>query len=105
MASREPTGSPPQPTSQTRAEVQQEIATRLKTLHDLGPEYTDTVAVALMEQIDPLVEAKVRQILQEQGGGRAEVVSEKRKLVSTILGLSIPLIAIAGGIAGKTASP
>lgn len=81
-------------------DLQQELATHLETLRELGPEYTDAVARALMDQLNPLIEAKVQLALAERGGGKADVIKEKRGMVAAILGISIPLLAIAGGTGG-----
>ncbi len=82
------------------SELEQEAAIHLETLRDLGPEYTDSTAKALVEQLSPLIEAKVQQAIAGRGGGQAQVIKEKRAMVAAILGISIPLLAIAGGTGG-----
>lgn len=84
----------------TRTELERELATHLDTLRDLGPDYTDSVARAFMDQLDSLVEEKVRAELADSGGGRAKVIQEKKKLIAAILVISIPLFGIAGGTGG-----
>ena len=86
---------------QTRSTpLQQEIANHLAALHELGPEYTDSVAAALVDEMDQQIELKVRQVLAEGGVRQASTLHEKQKFVAMVLALGIPLLAIAGGIAG-----
>ena len=82
------------------SEVEREVAIHLETLRDLGPDYTDSMARALVEQLNPLIDAKVRQAVAGRGGSQSSVIKEKRTMVAAILGISIPLLAIAGGTAG-----
>lgn len=82
------------------SEVEREVAVHLDTLRDLGPDYTDSMAKALVEQLNPLIDAKVQQALAGRGGSRDATIREKRTMVAAILGISIPLLAIAGGTAG-----
>ena len=79
--------------------LEQEVAVHLDTLRQLGPEYTDSTAKALVDQLSPLIDARVQQALAGRGG-KADVIGERRRMVAMILGISIPLLAIAGGTAG-----
>ncbi len=78
--------------------LQQELANHLETLRDLGPEYTEAVAAALVDELNPLIEAKVHNALSDRG--KADVIKAKRTMVAVILGISIPLLGIAGGTGG-----
>ena len=82
------------------SELEQEVAIHLETLRDLGPEYTDSMAKALVEQLNPLIDAKVQQAVAGRGGSQASAIRERRGMVAAILAISIPLLAIAGGTAG-----
>lgn len=84
----------------TRAELEEEIATRLDTLRTLGPQYTDSVAKSLLDEIDHLIDAKIKAELPQRRSGRADVAHEKRNMLIAILAFSIPLLGIAGGTAG-----
>lgn len=83
-----------------RAEIQSEVDAHLKTLRDLGPEYTDDVANAFMDRIDHLIDARVQQAVGNRRIATVNRHAEQRKTLAMILGLSIPLLAIAGGIGG-----
>ena len=84
----------------SRTDLQQELALHLETLRDLGPEYTDSVAAALLNEIDGLIESKVQQALAAGGAHRSITLRERQRFVLMILAISIPLLAIAGGIGG-----
>jgi hypothetical protein len=82
------------------SEIEREVAVHLDTLRDLGPEYTDSMAKALVEQLNPLIDAKVQQALAGRGGSQSSAIRERRGMVAAILGISIPLLAIAGHTGG-----
>lgn len=71
----------------------------MQTLEDLGPEYTESVALALADRLEGLIDERVRQALDAQGARRT-TFAERQRFVLGILALSIPLLAIAGGIGG-----
>src|SRR5579884_93239 len=82
------------------ADLQHEIALHLETLRDLGPDYTEPVARALVSQLDELIELRVQEALQAGEVRRGSTLREKQRFVLLILGFGIPLLAIAGGEGG-----
>ena len=52
------------PADTPQAHLQQELALHLETLRDLGPEYAEPVARALVGELDQLIDEKVRQGLE-----------------------------------------
>lgn len=96
-------------------DLEGELKIHLDTLHELGPEYSDSLATAFVERVDRLIEERVEQRLAERGGSRTasgpgarrRAVQERRRLfgpwvVIPILAMGIPLTAVAGGIAALT---
>lgn len=81
--------------------IQQEVSLHVDALRELGPGYSDAVAASLLEQLEPLIEAKIDERLAKRGGSGTLHQRQVGALAST-LGLAIPLTAIAGGIAGLT---
>lgn len=91
------TGSRP---SQTRRNLEEEIVVHLGALQQLGPEYTREVATALAEQLQSLIDERIEVKLQQRDIEARRERSERTKLLRLLLSLGIPLVAIAGGIAG-----
>jgi hypothetical protein len=71
----------------------------LEALRELGPEYSDAVAKSLLEQLEPLIEAKIEQRFA-RGAGLSKLDQRRVLALGVTLGLAIPLTAVAGGIAG-----
>jgi len=96
MAREEPSAQKAAPAT---SGLQQEVALRLETLRELGPEYSDMVAKSLLEQLQPLIEATIEERLAA-GGGSSKLDQRRVVALGVTLGLAIPLTAVAGGIAG-----
>lgn len=86
----------------TRAEIEQELSAHLATLRDLGPGYTDTVASSFADRVEQIIDDQVRVHLKRGGVAKPERETNWARvgIAISILGLSIPLLAIAGGTAG-----
>ena len=88
------------PVGTSDTDLRREIELHLETLRDLGPEYTEPVARALVSHFDSLIEERVQLALRESGAHRSSSLREKQRFVLLILGFGIPLLAIAGGTGG-----
>ncbi len=91
------TGSRP---SQTRRNLEEEIVVHLGALQQLGPEYTREVATALAEQLQSLIDERIEVRLRQRDLQLQAARSERTKMLVILLSLGIPLVAVAGGIAG-----
>ncbi|OLT29587.1 hypothetical protein BJF83_10530 [Nocardiopsis sp. CNR-923] len=88
---------------------QDEIAAALRAGRELGPEYDDALAASLVDRIDHTIDERVRHHVAEQLG---EVSRSRRGmsgntarfvLALVILGLSVPLTAMAATLVGGEA--
>lgn len=109
--------STPKPTSPFRRdpELEQELNVHLDSLRELGPEYTDGVADAFLQRVEQLIDQRVderlsgasgRSAARRTSGGGSSVDHHGRKgerpgpgLLVGLAAISIPMLAIAGGIA------
>ena len=96
-------------------ELEQELNVHLDSLRELGPEYTDGVADAFMQRVEQLIDQRVDERLSGASRGAARhhgssgtghVTGQSRKdehhgpgLLIGLAAISIPMLAIAGGIA------
>lgn len=96
-------------------ELEQELNVHLDSLRELGPEYTDGVADAFLQRVDQLIDQRVDERLNGMSRGSAArhhgsaskfVAQQSRKdehhgpgLLIGLAAISIPMLAIAGGIA------
>lgn len=82
-------------------DLAQELKVHLQALHELGPAYSDEVATAFVRHIDRLIDERLEARLA-QSSSRLPRAHDRRQLgtLAMVLGLAIPITAIAGGIAG-----
>lgn len=91
----------------TRQDVAADLKASLGAQHELGPEMQDHVIEAFLARIEQRIDARVEQRLAERGarpvmpsagsGGRS---AHPERVIAPSLALAIPLVAIAGGLAG-----
>ncbi|MDI3340486.1 MAG: hypothetical protein QJR03_08125 [Sphaerobacter sp.] len=82
-------------------DLARELSLHLQTLQELGPSYSDEVAAAFVRHIDRLIDERLEARLAA-ASHRLPRARDRRDLgaVAAILGLAIPITAVAGGIAG-----
>jgi hypothetical protein len=84
--------------------TREEVAASLAAGRDLGPDYDQAVADSLVDQLDRIVEERVRTRVAEQVDARTQA-SEARHEARTSVAIAslifaVPLSAIAAGTAG-----
>lgn len=109
--------STPKPASPFRRdpELEQELNVHLDSLRELGPEYTDGVADAFLQRVEELIDQRVderlngasRRSAARHGSSSHKIVADQHHkdehhgpgLLVGLAAISIPMLAIAGGIA------
>lgn len=87
--------------SPSESELRDELRVALAARKDLGPQFEDEIADAFLEKLGGRIDALVEQKLKERSAsGRPARRANPMGTIAPALALSIPLTAIAGGIAG-----
>lgn len=112
--------SAPKPASPFKRdpEIEQELNVHLDSLRELGPEYTDGVADAFLQRVEQLIDQRVderlnagnRRAASRHHHSREHFVERQGRndehhgpgLLIGLAAVSIPMLAIAGGIAHLT---
>ncbi|MBR8740875.1 hypothetical protein [Nocardiopsis sp. MG754419] len=82
-----------------------EVAAALRASRELGPEYDEAIAAALVDRVDDTIDERVRHHVARQGQRddvpRGLPPTNVRMVLSIVcLGLALPLTAVAGHMAG-----
>ncbi len=84
------------------AEFHDDLKATLAARREIDPAMEDTLIANFLQQVERRIDARVDARVAEVTKARAKRGGQNTGIVAASLALSIPLLAIAGGIAGST---
>lgn len=94
--SRPPTTRQPLDLSDSADELKATLAAR----RELSPEMEDVLIKNFLQQLERQIDAHIDQRLADRGRSRVEMQKQTTALINSILGISIPLVVLAGIFGG-----
>ena len=80
-----------------------ELKATLAARREISPEMEDVLIKNFLQQLERQIDAHIDQRLVDRGKSRVEMQKQTTGLVSSILGISIPLVVLAGVFGGGPA--
>ncbi len=80
-----------------------ELKATLAARREISPEMEDVLIKNFLQQLERQIDAHIDQRLADRGKSRVEMQKQTTGLISSILGISIPLVVLAGIFGGTGA--
>jgi hypothetical protein len=85
------------------SDLEDELKATMAARRELTPEMENALIGNFLQQIEKRIDAHIEQRLTDNSRGRADRQKQMTALVSSILGISIPLVVLAGAFGGGQA--